>query len=125
MVYKVINRKTVLSLFDGWDETLIWSCLQGIMGNIYTTDLRKPTAAMAIVGDFAFFAGAASTELVSYKPDWCTQDFIIMVPQNKDWQNTIVNYYGNRAKIVSRYATKKEPDVFKKGLVLFLKELDV
>lgn len=115
MVYKVINKKTVLSLFDGWDETLIWSCLQGIMGNIYTTDLRKPTAAMAIVGDFAFFAGVASTELVSYKPDWCTQDFIIMVPQSEDWQNTIVNYYGNRAKIVSRYATKKEPDVFNKA----------
>lgn len=112
MVYNVVDTKTVAPLFSGWEETLIWSCLQGVMGNIYTTDFKNPTSAMAILGDFSFLAGEPCTELAAFKPDWCTQDFIIMVPQNDGWQNTIVGHYGSRAKIVSRYATKKEPDVF-------------
>ena len=53
-------------------------------------------------------------ELVSYKPDWYEQNFMIMVPQNEDWKKAIVQSYGNKAKIVSRYATKKEPDIFDK-----------
>jgi len=33
--FKVIDTKTVEPLFAGWESTLIWSCLQGVMGNIY------------------------------------------------------------------------------------------
>ena len=36
-----------------WDEILIWSCLQGVMGEIHTTS--EEYAAMAILGDFAFY----------------------------------------------------------------------
>lgn len=60
---------------------MIWSCLQGIIGKIYANDLKHPTAAIAILEDFMFYAGNPSEELVSYKPDWCTQDFLIMTPQ--------------------------------------------
>lgn len=112
MIYELKNSKDASALFGQWEETLIWSCLQGVMGNIYADDVNHPTAVMAIIGDFTFFAGKPSVELVSYKPDWRTQDFMIMVPQNEDWKNTITEFYGNRAKVVSRYATKKEPDIF-------------
>lgn len=112
MIYEIENRKIVAPLFDNWEESIIWSCLQGIMGNIYANDPSSPTAAMAILGDFTFFAGEPSTELATYKPTWCTQDFMIMIPQNKDWENTILQMYGNKAKVVSRYATKKELDIF-------------
>ena len=37
------NRLT--NVFDGWEETLIWSCLQGIKGEVYTNDAGD--AAMA------------------------------------------------------------------------------
>lgn len=114
MIYEIIDTKTVSTLFGEWEETLIWSCLQGIMGKIYADDLNAPTAAMAIIGDFTFFAGKPNIELVSYKPDWCTQNFMIMVPQNERWQTTITQFYEERTKIVSRYATKKEPDIFNK-----------
>lgn len=97
-------------LFKNWDETMIWSCVQGIMGEIHSSSTKN--AAMAILGDFAFFAGEASDELVRYKPENCTQDFIIMVPQNEAWAETIEKCYGDRAKKVIRYATKKEPDAF-------------
>lgn len=112
MVYEVTNSKTISNLFGKWEETLIWSCLQGIMGKLYADDLNNPTAAMAVLGDFTFFAGKASMELVSFKPAWCKQDFMIMVPQNEEWKNAVISFYGSKAKVVSRYAIKKEPDIF-------------
>lgn len=112
MIYEVTNSKNISALFGKWEETLIWSCLQGIMGKLYADELNNPTATMAILGDFTFFAGKPNMELVSYKPDWCKQNFMIMVPQNEDWQNAIINCYDSKAKVVSRYAIKKEPDIF-------------
>ncbi|MDO4324042.1 MAG: GNAT family N-acetyltransferase [Lachnospiraceae bacterium] len=112
MVYEITDSNNVSVLFDNWDETLIWSCLQGIMGKIYADNPDRPTAAMAVIGDFTFFAGKPNIELVSYKPDECTQNFMIMVPQDVHWQKTILHFYGSRAKIISRYAIKKEPDIF-------------
>lgn len=103
-------KKDVAEFFDTWDETLIWSCLQGIMGEIYTS--AEEDAAMAILGDFAFFAGKANKELVNFKPENCKQDFIIMVPQDEMWAELIEECYGDRAKQVTRYAIKKEKDVF-------------
>lgn len=69
---------------------------------------------MAMAGDFIFFAGKPNMEFVACKPDWRTQNFMIMVPQNEHWQKAITQFYGERAKIVSRYATKKEPHIFDK-----------
>lgn len=112
MIYEITDTHHVSSLFDKWDETLIWSCLQGIMGKIYADDLTAPTAAMAIIGDFTFFAGKPSLELVSFKPAWCTQSFMIMVPQNEHWQTMITQFYGEKAKVFTRYAIKKEPHIF-------------
>ncbi len=114
MVYEITNTNNVSALFGNWEETLIWSCLQGIMGKVYADDLNTPTAAMAIIGDFTFFAGKPNIELVSYKPDWCKQNFMIMIPQNEFWKNTIIDFYGKKAKVISRYATKKEPHIFDK-----------
>ena len=114
MIYEIIDTNNISFLFGKWEETLIWSCLQGVMGKIYADDLNHPTAAMAMIGDFAFFAGNPNMELVSFKPDWCTQNFMIMIPQNEHWQNAITQFYGERAKLVSRYAIKKEPHIFDK-----------
>lgn len=122
MVYEILYTDKVSPLFKDQKETLIWSCLQGIMGKIYANDPISPTAAMAIIGDFTFFAGEPDKELVSYKPCWCTQSFMIMVPPDRCWQNLIEEIYGPKSKIISRYATKKEPYVFDKEK---LKELSV
>lgn len=112
MIYEIRNTAPVLPLFHGWEETPIWSCLQGVMGKIYADDPDYPTAAMAMLGDFTFLAGKPNLELVSYKPDWCTQTFMILVPQNERWKTMITQFYGERATIVSRYAIKKEPHGF-------------
>lgn len=57
MVYEITDTDHVSPLFDNWEETLIWSCLQKVMGKIYADDENRPTSAMAILGDFTFFAG--------------------------------------------------------------------
>lgn len=98
------------TIFSSWDETIIWSCLQGIMGEIHTN--AQQDAAVAILGDFAFYAGIPDEELIRFKPETCKQNFIIMVPQNEAWAQLIETCYGEKAKKVTRYAIKKEPDVF-------------
>ena len=80
-------KENIQKIFKNWNETIIWSCLQGIMGKILTNSSED--AAMAILGDFAFYAGNPSEELVKYKPESCKQDFIIMVPQNAGWAELI------------------------------------
>lgn len=101
---------TAAEIFGDWKETLIWSCLQGVMGEVHTNG----DSAMAILGDFAFYAGTPSEKLVCFKPDSCQQDFIIMIPQNDEWAELIEKCYGEKAKKVTRYAIKKEKDVFDK-----------
>ena len=112
MIHRLENTKTAAALFADWDESLIWSCIQGVMGGIYAQEEAHPQSAMALLGDFAFLAGKPSMELVSFKPDSCKQNFIIMVPQNEAWAKMIEECYLQRAKKVCRYAIKKEPGIF-------------
>lgn len=112
MAVKINHMEKVRHLFAGWEETLIWSCLQKVMGEIYADDLKNPTAAMAMLGDFCFFAGKPQKELILYKPDHCQQNFMIMIPQNEEWGKQIEQCYREKAKKVTRYALKKEPEVF-------------
>lgn len=114
MVIRLDNCEAAEALFAGWEETLIWSCLQKVMGGIYADSAESPASAMALIGDFCFFAGRPSTELVAYKPETCRQDFIIMVPQNEQWGELIEQLYQGKAKKVTRYAIKKEQDIFDK-----------
>ncbi len=97
-------------LFENWDESIIWSCLQGVMGEIHTNDAGD--GAVAVLGDFAFFAGKPSEELVGFEFLGGTPQFIIGVPQNDEWAALIEKYYGAKAKKVTRYAIKKEKDIF-------------
>lgn len=112
MIYEITDTRLVSPLFGKWEETPVWSCLQGIMGHIYADDLHFPSSAAAVLGDFAFFAGKPNPELASCH--LFAKNFLIMVPQNEEWQTMITRLYGEKAKTVSRYATKKEPHVFDK-----------
>ena len=102
----------VEEIFDGWQETLIWSCLQGVMGEIYTDHAVNPSSAMALLGDFCFLAGVPNEELTRFRPAGCSQDFVIMVPRDERWAQMIEGCYKDKAKKVIRYAFHKEPDRF-------------
>ena len=83
-------------IFKNCNDTLIWSCDQGIMGEIYLNQTED--AAMAILGAFCFFAGKTDEELVKFKPESCQDDFIIMVPENDEWAALIEKCYKENAK---------------------------
>ena len=52
MIYEIEDTSKVKELYDGWQETLIFSCMQNVMGKIYVTDLEQPKSAFAFVGCF-------------------------------------------------------------------------
>ena len=103
MVYEAVNIQKAAALFEGWEETLIYSCCQGIMGRLYVTDPESPESACAAVGCFAFYAGRPDPELLAHP----TTDFRILVPQNPVWERQIEGSFP-QARRVTRYATKKD-----------------
>ena len=128
MVYELEDTSKTKGLFEGWQETLITSCLQKVMGKIFVTDLSEPASAFAFVGCFGFFAGKPDWELVKSKPE----GFAILTPQNRDWAELIEAIYPY-AKKVTRYAMRKDThfdvNALKNNLLLIpdgceLKEID-
>ncbi|HWR22975.1 MAG TPA: GNAT family N-acetyltransferase [Feifaniaceae bacterium] len=103
---------TVAPLFEGWNETLLWSCLQGYMGEAWADDAEKPASAQIIVGDFCFFAGAPDTALVKNIPPAFPSETILMIPRDEAWGKRIEQAYPGRFQKTLRYAIKKEPDAF-------------
>lgn len=110
--YAVIDKRSIAHLFDGWQETLIWSCLQDCMGTAYADNPTQPQSAKILTGDFCFFAGIPHEGLVRHRPQEAKHSFLIMVPQDEGWAQMIASVYGERAVRRERYATKKEPDIF-------------
>lgn len=101
------------NLFAGWEETIIWSCLQKVMGRVCANDTKSPTAAIALLGDFGFLAGQADTKfLLALKRTVCKRDFLILVPQDESWSRVIEACYGENCRRVTRYAFKKETEGF-------------
>ena len=56
MIFELKDTSKVKALFEGWEETLVYSCLQKVMGKVFVTDEDDPKSAMAFVGVFAFLA---------------------------------------------------------------------
>lgn len=110
---KIENTQKARELFAGIQETLIWSCLEGTMGSIYAEEAENPRSAMAMLGDFCFFAGQPEEALAAYKPPECKRDFMIMVPADVQWGSLIEAVYRDRARKVTRFATKKQPGIFR------------
>ena len=108
MVYRLENPQAIAKLFEGWEETMIWSCLQQVMGDIYADDRDHPTAAKAVVGCFAFLAGRPNPELILHT----TGAYTILTPRTEEWALLIEECLGEKAKPAMRYAILKEKDVF-------------
>ena len=120
MIYELEDTAKVSRLFEGWQETLVYSCLQKVMGKIFVTDGDEPRAACAYVGCFAFYAGEPEKELVINKPD----GFVIMTPQNYVWADLIEECYPS-AKKITRYAIRKDTRFDKDALKQFVNGLPV
>lgn len=102
-----MNKEKAAALFAGWNEAMIWSCLQGYMGSLLTDNEKDPKSAVIVIGDFCFFAGIANPELFR-----TIQGFKLLIPKDETWERLIEQHYNKRVRKLLRYAIKKEPDVF-------------
>ena len=114
MIKKITDTQRVTHLFTNWQETCIWSALQGIMGDIYAEDTDHPDAAMVILGDFCFLAGKPNAVLAAFKPATYKKNYIIMVPENEGWSALIEEHYKEEAERNSRFAIHKDKGQFDK-----------
>lgn len=103
-------------LFAGWQESLIWSCLQGCMGQAWVDRIEYPESARIVLADFCYFAGEVNEELVTAELHSQSRNFLIMVPPldetGEAWAQAIERVYGKSCRRVERYAIKKEPGIF-------------
>lgn len=110
MIFETKQTKNAAALFEGWQESLIWSCLQNVMGTLYVDAPERPASAMITLGDFCYLAGKPDKGFFSHLPP---RD-VILVPRDGQWNGLIESYYGKKAIKVTRYAIKKEPGIFDK-----------
>ncbi len=40
MAVQMRDPRKAAGLFEGWEETMIWSCLQNVMGSVYADSLE-------------------------------------------------------------------------------------
>ena len=98
------NLERIAPLFEGWEETMVWSCLQGVMGRAAWNGAG--TAAMIASGDFCFLAGEPDEDLLRRAGG------PILVPRTADWRPLIEAVFADRAVLETRYAIRKEGDIF-------------
>lgn len=112
-IHKLSEPSAALELFDGWEETVIWSALDGTMGDIYANEAL--TAAVAVLGDLAFLsspsldADAVQALLRDLKAR--TDHSLFLVAQN-DAQFALCKALLGDVRCGIRYAVKKERGVF-------------
>ena len=58
---------------------MVWSCLQGCMGQVLVEGGEEPASAAALIGDFAFFAGRPDRALAQ------KAEASILVPGDQGW----------------------------------------
>ncbi len=116
------DLSVTIPLFQDWEETIIWSCLQGVMGEIFVDNLEEPKSALAKLGkeaSFGFLAGQPNLDLI----EECRGEDIILVPQHEGWRELIESTYGEKAKAFTRYATKKDTQFDREKLEEFVTSL--
>ncbi|MBG0768087.1 MAG: GNAT family N-acetyltransferase [Spirochaetaceae bacterium] len=108
MIQRLVETKKVNSLFQGWHDTLLRSCMQGIMGEIYGDDRENPHSAFVLLGDYCLLAGEPSNELLHFQEGLGRWETRLLVPKSQAWEQMIRATYGSKAKQFTRYALKKE-----------------
>ena len=105
MAVRLSETEKAAHLFEGWQETMIWSCLQKVMGEIYVSNAENVLSAAALLGDFCFLAGNPDADLLL---SVCRRDFLILTPRNQAWEALIEDRLKESVKKVTRYSFKKD-----------------
>lgn len=96
-------------LFEGIEDSMVISCLQGYMGNAYVTTLDHPGAALIVSGEYSFFGGDAdSTDAVELVRSLFTVNksgstIAIFADDKPEWEKRILSVPENNPAIVPRF----------------------
>ena len=71
MIYELKDTSKACALFTGWQDSVVWSALQGVMGKIYVDSLEKPESGAVMLGDFCFLSGRPTEEMALFCPEDC------------------------------------------------------
>jgi GNAT superfamily N-acetyltransferase len=112
----MVDIEKIAPFFAGWNEAMIWSCLQGHMGYAVADQDQNPSAAQLVIGDICFFAGTPNDDLAAKAASF------IIVPRDKEWGRSIEAVWGDRVEKALRYAIKKEPEAFDPEKLAFYAE---
>lgn len=105
-----MNREKIANLFNGAEETIIYSCLEGAMGILAADEDEDPQSAYAAAGDFCFFAGKPDEALIERALNSLSAS--VFVPRGREWCETLEKVLGAKGERRFRYAVKKEGNVF-------------
>ena len=99
------ERGALWPLFGDTQETMVWSCLQGRMGEVLADRRENAACALALLGDFGFFGGDACSpgagELLGYVAGLPAGRILT---GGREWLARLEAYFGDRVKAVTRYA---------------------
>ena len=104
------QRQKLWPLVEGWNETIIWTGLQGHWGSAWADNAENPRSARIVVGDFVFYAGEPNLEMVKSTEGFFRES--IITPQNEGWAAMIEEVWGSCTEKLERFAMKKETDIF-------------
>ncbi|MBP3704813.1 MAG: GNAT family N-acetyltransferase [Clostridia bacterium] len=123
-IHKLAEPALAKPLFGDWPETVIWSAVDGIMGDIYANG--ELTAACTVLGDFAFIASPTMDEdavqalLRHVKAE--TDHELILVAQDEKLFTLCRKLLGD-VKTGWRYGFRKDNTFEPEKLKAFVKEL--
>ncbi|UJL47494.1 GNAT family N-acetyltransferase [Virgibacillus sp. NKC19-16] len=99
-------RKKLFPMFDGMNDTIILSCLQGHMGSAWVDDLESPTACQISLGDFVFYAGNPHAKEAEALLNNLPENILAIVNTN-EWKKRIETIHEGSIKKIQRYSFKK------------------
>lgn len=111
MLYEIKEPTVLLPLFSGCKGMLLRACLEGTMGRLYADSVTAPKSALAVLGDFCFFAGLPDKRLLDASA-LSQKNSMILVPQTPEWGTLIEKVLHGKIRKSVRFATKKEPSAF-------------
>ncbi|MDC7286465.1 GNAT family N-acetyltransferase [Blautia schinkii] len=111
--------------YKGWEESMLWSYFQKIMGEAYVNCIENPQSGIVYVNCFAFAAGKPDKELVQDWYDEKVDGFAIITARDDSWDDIFKAVGKDKCRRVERYAIKKEKDCFDiEQLNRFVEQLD-
>lgn len=123
MIYKLASDQMQqgAALVEGVVDTLVWSCIQGHMGQAWVDQLEHPTAIQIIVGDFCFYAGVCNEALLAHLPEQL--EYMLVVFLDEGWAESFEIMYTGVYDKFMRYAIRKGAHFDREQLTGYIDQL--